>query len=148
MIIRHAIETDMPVIVGMSRRFYATTSYADIAPIDDDAVVSLATAMIDTGVLLVAEMGNTLVGMVGLMVVPFYFNRNVRTAHEVVWWVDPDKQGAGVGKALLAAVDKACIEAGAVAVQMLTLANSPPQASEMLCRFGYKPTESLHTKEL
>lgn len=148
MIVRNATETDLGAIVRMAREFYATTSYAAFTPASDGAVRDLAVAMMATGTMLVAERDSAVVGMAGLMVVPFMFNRSVLTAHEVVWWVDPEAQGAGAGKALLAAVEPACRAAGAVAVQMIHLENSPPQAAALYERAGYRYSESCYTKEL
>lgn len=147
MIIRSATEADLPAIVGMSARFYATTSYAGWAAFDPEAAESLARNMIDSGVMLIADDGGP-VGMVGLMVVPFMFNPSLKAAYEVVWWVNPEAQGAGAGKALLAAIEPACRERGCAAIQMVHLANSPPQAAALYERMGFSHTESSFTKEL
>lgn len=148
MVVRPATEADIPALVAMSRAFYATTSYSGFAPMADDAVVELARAMIATGTMLVATVDGRVVGMVGLFIAPFMFNHAVRTAHEVVWWVDPDARKSGAGHALLAAVEQACRAAGAVAIQMVHLSNSPPQAAALYERMGYRFSESCYTKEL
>jgi GNAT superfamily N-acetyltransferase len=142
--IHAATEADIPAIVAMSARFYETTSYAGFAAFDPQAAESLARNMIDSGVMLMA--GD--VGMVGLMVVPFMFNPDHRVAYEVVWWVNPESQGTGAGKALLAAIEPACRAKGCTAIQMVHLANSPPQASALYERMGFAHTESSYTKEL
>lgn len=145
--IRIAIEDDVPRIVEMSRKFYATTSYAQHAPMDDDAVAQLARQLMDS-VMLVAEVDGKVVGMVGLVVAPFMFNHSINAAYEVVWWVDPEAQGTGVGKQLLAAIDNACIARGASIVVMVTLASSPPQAGALYERAGYVHSETSYTKRL
>lgn len=142
--IHAATEADIPAIVAMSARFYGTTSYAGFAAFDPQAAESLARNMIADGVMLMA--GD--VGMVGLMVVPFMFNPDHRVAYEVVWWVNPESQGTGAGKALLAAIEPACRAKGCTAIQMVHLANSPPQASALYKRMGFAHTESSYTKEL
>jgi GNAT superfamily N-acetyltransferase len=142
--IHAATEADIPAIVAMSARFYETTSYRSFAAFDPDAAEALARNMIDSGVMLMA--GD--VGMVGLMVVPFMFNPDHRVAYEVVWWVNPEAQGTGAGKALLAAIEPACRAKGCTAIQMVHLANSPPQASALYERMGFAHTESSYTKEL
>ena len=149
MIVRKAAMGDIAAIVRMSREFYATTGYARIAPLSAIAVVDMTQTMIDTGVILVADHDGAVIGMVGLMIVPFVLNPAVRTAHEVVWWVDRDAPGAnGAGKALLAAVEPACRTAGAVAVQMLALSTSPRHVAVLYERAGYRHSESCFTKEL
>lgn len=146
--IRRATEADIPAIIAMSRKFYATTHYARTIPIDDESVGKIAAWLIDTGVMLVAEADGRVCGMVGLAVTPFMFNNGYSSAYEVVWWVDPDAQGIGVGKALLSAVEPACKEAGATTAHMVHLPNSPPQAAALYERMGYRHSETSYTKEV
>lgn len=148
MIIRPANTADTSAIVAMGSRFFAQTEYARFAQYSDASAAALTQMMRDDGVLLVAEHDGVLVGMVGLVIAPFLFNHALRSAHEVMWWVDPDAQGSGAGKALLAAVEPACRDAGAVAIQMIHLANSPPQAQALYERMGYQHSESSYTRIL
>lgn len=149
MIVRRANHTDVPAIVSMSAQFYPDTSYARTIAMDADTVADLARMLIDTGVMLVSESdAGEVVGMVGLYVGHFMFNRNVRSAHEVVWWVEPTAQGAGVGRALLNAIEPACIEAGAAIIQMMHLESSPPQAAALYERLGYRRSEVCYSKEV
>lgn len=142
--IRPATEADIPAIVAMSARFYETTSYSRFAPFSPEAAEALARLMMADGVMLVA--GDEPVGMVGLICTPFMFNPALKVAYEVVWWVNPEAQGAGAGKALLAAIEPACRERGCAAVQMVHLASSPPQAAALYERMGFAHTESSYTK--
>jgi GNAT superfamily N-acetyltransferase len=146
--IRRATYEDIPQIVGMAAKFYATTSYSQWSPMCPESVDAIAGTMIDSGVMLVAEHDDRLVGMVGLAIAPFMFNTAHAVAYEVVWWVDPDAQGQGAGKALLAAIEPACRAAGCSAIQMVHLHNSPPQAAALYERMGFRRTESSYTKEL
>ena len=146
--IRKAVQADIPAIVAMSRKFYATTSYTQLTPMSDDTVANLTEMLIDEGVMLVAEAQGDVVGMVGLAVVPFIFNQDVLGAHEVVWWVEPEAQGAGLGRALLEAVPQACRDAGASILQMISLASSPEHAAKMYERMGLSRSETSYMKEL
>lgn len=144
--VRQATQNDVPRIVEMSAKFYETTSYARWAPFNPDTVHDLAANLAENHVMLVAEEGGDLVGMVGLFVAPFLFNGDITAAYEVVWWVDPQAQGRGAGKALLAAIEPACEGRGCRAIQMVHLASSPPQAAAIYERLGYRHTESSYTK--
>jgi len=147
--VRQATERDIPSIVAMSAKFYETTSYAGWAQFNPGTVHDLASNLAENHVMLVAEEDdNKLVGMVGLFVAPFMFNADVTAAYEVVWWVDPDEQGRGAGKALLAAIEPACRAKDCKAIQMVHLASSPPQAAAIYERMGYGHTESSYTKVL
>lgn len=144
--VRNATLADVPAIVDMSERFYETTSYSRWAAFDPNTVEALATNLVENHLMLVADDGGKVVGMVGLFVAPFMFNANVMAAYEVVWWVSPDDQGKGAGKALLAAIEPACLAKGCKAIQMVHLASSPPQAAAIYERMGYAHTESSYTK--
>lgn len=146
--IREACPRDISAIVEMSRQFYATTSYAEWADFDAETVANLAESLMTNHVMLVADVDGKAAGMVGLFVAPHMFNVNVRAAYEVVWWVDPNAQGAGVGRALLAAIEPACIAKGAKAIQMVHLHSSPPQAAAIYERMGFTHTESSFTKRV
>lgn len=146
--IRKATHSDLAKIVGMAERFYATTCYSNWSDFDADTTFDLAINLIENHVMLVAEQDGDVVGMVGLVVAPFMFNANCRSAHEVVWWVNPEAQGSGVGKELLAAIEPACRAKGANAIQMVMMANSPPKAQAIYERFGYGHSETSFTKEL
>ena len=91
-----------------------------------DRQQELAAALAQDHVLLLAEDEGRVVGMAGLFVLPFMFNANHVSAHEVVWWVEPEAQGKGAGKALLQAIEPACRDRGAELIYMVHLANSPP----------------------
>ena len=145
--IRPAVETDIPAIVKMARLFYDTTTYADITPMDDETVSDLARQLMDS-VLLVAEKQGQLVGMVGLVIAPFFFNRSILTAHEVVWWVAPGVRGSRTAYALLRAIEPACKAKGAQAIQMVHLSTSPPQAGGLYQLAGYTQTETAYTKRI
>lgn len=144
--VRNATLADVPAIVAMSERFYATTSYCAWADFNPATVEALASNLADNHVMLVAEDASGVCGMVGLFVAPFMFNADKVGAYEVVWWVNPDAQGQGAGKALLAAIEPACKAKGADVIQMVHLSSSPPQAAAIYERMGYAHTESSYTR--
>lgn len=148
--IRKATGADFDSVMEMGAKFYAQTTYAEFAGYDISAAAILFDMMLCDGVLLVAEEAFTgiLVGVIGLIVTPFHFNHSHKSAHEVLFWVDPDRRGSMHGYSLLAAVDGACREAGAGLVQMLKLSTSPAIVDEMYERLGYVHSESAYTKVL
>jgi GNAT superfamily N-acetyltransferase len=147
-VIRAATESDLPAILDMGARFYATTTYAQLADYCRDSAAGLARVMLDGGVLLIAEHDGRPIGMVGLLLGPFLFNAAHTTAHEVMWWVDPEARDSGAGVALLRALEPACRAKGAAVIQMMTLDGSPPQAAALYERLGYRPSEHAFSKRL
>ncbi len=148
MVIRRAVDSDIGRIVDMGARFYSLTSYRAVASFDHDAVRALAEHLLREGVLLVAETDSDVIGMAGLVLAPLPFNPAAMFAHEVMWWVEPQARGLGAGRALVEAIETACREAGADAIQMVHLSSSPPEAAAIYERAGYSHTESCFTKRL
>ena len=146
--IRQATLDDLGAIVSMAEKFYATTHYSHWANFNTDTVETLASNLIENHVMLCAEVDGVVVGMVGLFVAPFMFNSDKTGAYEVVWWVNPESQGSGIGMELLAAIEPACREKDCDIIQMVMMANSPPKAAAIYERFGYKHSETSFTKEL
>lgn len=146
--IRRATEADNPRILEMGRRFFATTLYAQFAEYHEETMLRLIDLMRTSGVLLVHDAGDRIDGMVGLLIAPFLFDSRRLAAYEVMWWVEPDARGEGVGRALLEAIEPACREVGAVAIQMVRMENSPPSAERLYERCGYHASEFSHTKIL
>jgi predicted N-acetyltransferase YhbS len=148
MIVRPATAADIPACVQMGAKFYATTSYTAMCDYDREAAANVARLLLDSGVLLVADDDGELIGMVGMILSPFVLNPQFTVAYEVMWWVAPDARCSGAGAALVRAVEPACKEKGADAVQQMHLADSPPVAGLMFKRLGYRHTETVYTKAL
>jgi GNAT superfamily N-acetyltransferase len=146
--IRKGTLADVPEIVRMSAAFYPTTHYAQWCDMDEETVADLASSLIENHIFFVAEDGDRLVGMVGLFIIPFMFNRHATSAGEVVWWVDPEARGSRVAASLLQAVECACRDAGADRIQMVHMPNSPPQAAALYERLGYSRSEISYTKDI
>lgn len=148
MVIRQGKPEDVPEIVRMSAIFYPQTHYADWTSMDEDTVAELAYSLIDNHVFMVAEENGELVGMIGLFIIPFMFNRYVLSAGEVIFWIDPKFRGGVTAAALLRSVEEPCRLAGADRIQMVHMPNSPPQAAGLYTKLGYFPSESSYTKDI
>lgn len=146
--VRKATLADVPAVVAMSERFYATTSYSSWADFNPETVAELARNLTENHVMLIAEHEGAAVGMVGLFVAPFMFNSDRKGAYEVVWWVEESARNTGAGTALMRGIEPACTGVDCNAIQMVHLANSPPQAAAIYERMGYGHTESSYTKVL
>lgn len=144
--IRPATRADIPRIVEMAQRFYDASEYpAVFGPMAKESAAGLAILTMDTGIMLVADEGGDVVGMVSLFVEPFLFNPERTIASELVWWIEPEHRGGLLAARMLRAVNAACDAIGAVP-RMATLAGSPPQARALLERTGYAHTESYFTR--
>ena len=146
--IRKAEERDVLRIVEMSACFYPRTPYIHLAPFSVEAVSIIVIALIESGVMLVAEVEGKVVGMVGLAIIPFIFDPVIKGAYEVIWWVEPEYQGSGIGRELLEAIDVESKERGASFVHMVCMPDSPPSAPALYFKLGYTHTEMSFTKRI
>lgn len=144
--IRKAEDKDLRRLVEMSERFYPSTHYAQSMPFDATSVAVLCGILQESGIMLVAEVDDKVVGFVGLATMPFMFNPDYVGAYEVVWWVEPEYQSEGVGKALLEAIEPAAKERGCAFIQMIHLPTSPPKAAALYEKLGYNHSETSYTK--
>jgi GNAT superfamily N-acetyltransferase len=156
MVIRPATDADVPRIVEMAERFYPESPYpaiyGDMGP--NQAAGLALVAMrgheqhIEPGVLLVAEEGDELVGMVCLAKDRATFNPAVTIASELVFWIEPEHRGGMAAVRLLKAAEDAARERGIEVNRMAVLSSSPPQAAALYERMGYALTESYYSKRL
>lgn len=146
--IRQATLDDVPRIVEMAQRFYPQSGYTKLGPMMKECAAGLALITMESGVMLVAESDDSLVGMVCLHVDPFTFNPNILIAHELVFWIEPEHRGGMLAVRMIKAGEQAAAECGAKWNRMATLAASDEAAGVMYERMGYVRSESYYVKEL
>lgn len=146
--IRLAKQEDLRRLIEMSERFYPHTTYSikSKIPLDVEATALLASTMIDNHVVFVAEVDEKVVGMIGIIVAPFIFNPSYTHGGEIIWWVEPEFIGEGLGRQLLRAIEPRCKELDVTYIQMVDLECSPVRAEELFRSEGYELTERTFTK--
>ncbi len=147
MTIISAVYEDIPEVMRMSKTFYPLTRYELLAELDESSVEDLIRALVDSHILLLARRNDKIVGLIGAFVLPWMFNRNVLTAHEVIWWVDESERRGSVGMELKQACERDAKDFGAVAIQMPHFTHIPA-AGKLYERSGYEHTESVYLKRL
>lgn len=146
--IRKAEEKDLRRIMEMSHKFYPHTSYWKVSqiPLEDEPLAAFTLSLIENGIFHVYEHEGTVVGMIGLVVIPFLFNPNYLTAGEIIWWVEPEFWSKGIGEQLLLSVEEPCREAGVKHIQMIDISVSTEWAEKVYRKHGYLLTERSWTK--
>ncbi len=140
--IREAEISDLPEIVRMGRLFGAAVG----APVDDVSILDTAENVInsDESVLLIGEGV-----MAAALAYPFYFNKTMLVAQELIWWVDKDKRGSGIGRDLLMALEQWAKGVGATQLIMIAMSDTSTEFVERVyLRNGYKPFEKTFVKVL
>lgn len=146
--IRQATQKDLRRIVEMSEKFYPHTSYWTYSqiPFSPEGAALVAQTLIENGAMHVLELDDQVVGMIGVIFIPFIFNPIYLHAGEIVWWVEPEYQRSGWGEQLLLSIEKPCRDSGAAHIQMIDLPNSPLSAAKLYEKLGYVLTERAYTK--
>lgn len=144
--IRQATAADMPTILDLGARFHAYSG--DPIPFCRVSAAATAQGLLQMGFVLLAERDGQPVGMIGVAVVPMFFNAAHLMAQELMWWVDETGRAGGVALALLREAEAAAKQRGAKRMQMIALANSPPHVATLYGRLGYQHRETAFSKEL
>lgn len=95
LMIREALESDIPRMVEMGRRFREESSYNEHLTDNPAKMAALGKILIEKNSLLVSERAGEIVGMLGFVIHSHFISGDVM-AMEVFWWVEPDHRGEGV----------------------------------------------------
>ena len=145
MTVRLATADDLADIVEMGRRFHAFSG--ERVPYDDGSAWVSAQNVMAMGFVLIAEAEGVPVGMIGVAIVPLFFNFAESMAQELMWWVDEDERGTGAALRLVRAAEHEARNRGASRMHMLRLPNSPEHVGTLYDRLGYRLGEIAHVKE-
>lgn len=142
--IRPAVLADVPRLVEMGHAFINSSQYDGRLADNPAQMAAMAAHLIesDQGLLLVADRGGALVGMIGVLRFDHHLSAEP-IAGEVFWWVEPAFRGCGVR--LMKRAEQWAKAAGAVRMQMVSPA---PQVGQMYERLGYHPIEVAYERTL
>lgn len=144
MIVRLATEADLPAIIDMGQKFHAASG--ERVPYCRESAEASARQVMAIGYVLLAETDRP-VGMLGVVVVPLFFNFAETFAQELMWWVDEDERGTGAAIRLIREAEVEAAHRGACRIHMLRLASSPARVADLYDRLGYSVGEVAHVKE-
>lgn len=148
--IRAAVPSDAARIAELGERFFNEAGWPQVATWHEDSVRDFLGVLSAHGVLLVAEVGGVVVGMAGACIFPAYFNRDLKMAQELFWYVEEaHRKGKAIGAELLRAMEDAAKAKGAVVVIMSSVAKLRSEALDRLYgRDGYRPSEITYIKRV
>lgn len=146
MIVRPATVVDFPAIAAVGQHFYETTAYRDI-PYSPESMMRWLPIMRQHRLLYVAEDQERIIGGVGGISAPLYFNDQHRVAQEMFWWVEPEYRKTRAAILLLRAIEKAAADIGCSWWTMILLEGDNAERIERFYRRdGYRPSERVFTK--
>jgi hypothetical protein len=146
--IRTMTLADIPEVVALGVSFHAQSGFDEIAYSEADCAASL-TRFMETGMFagLVADNGH-IVGMIGGIISPVYFNYSHVSGEELFWYAAPDAPQM-TGIKLLKAMECEVRERGCRSWQMKSLARlGGERMVQLYDRMGYRKAEHSFLKEL
>lgn len=146
--LRIAVPEDFHAILPMAEQFYNSTSFAKALPFDVPSILEFYIHLLKQGFVIVAEVDDVLVGMLGVTVHPFHLNLNHLVATEAMWWVEPDHRRGHLGGLMIDKMEQLGKDAGCTLSVLASLNTSPKGLGEYYESRGYAATESSYIKEL
>jgi len=144
--IREATLLDTEVLIAMTHRFLASSSYGFwLGKAEDERLVRLVLTVFELGTILVADDGGDVVGMIALAAVEHPVTGR-RFAEELAWWVEPEQRRGTTGPRLLRAAEEWCRKMELSVVKMVAPAGS--DVGRFYRRMGYTEVETAWQKGL
>jgi GNAT superfamily N-acetyltransferase len=149
-VIRSATAADIASIVDLGLTFIGTSAYRDHF-VPDRAAITHTVAQLVAGqtgtasVVLVADVDDALIGMLGLFVAAHPFS-GLTVAVESFWFVDPASRGSAGARLLTRAI--AWARAHDAQALLMIAPHGAARVSELYARLGFVPVETAWQKVL
>lgn len=144
--IRRATSADAPALVRMACRFIAESSYRGLVTPDPSHQEKVIGHLLEHGAIFVATLGDEVVGMIALALVPSFVSGDL-TVVEIAWWLEPEYRQGGAGLRLLAAAEGWAADVGAAWMQMIAPAGNEGLAA-IYTRRGYARLETTFQRKV
>jgi hypothetical protein len=149
MTIRHAHPDDAPALMEMGRQFFREAGHEAQGLQFDDASFALTLGVLGRAeLLLVVERFGKVIGMGAIDISCAYWNRSVKLAQELFWYLQPEHR-VGRGGRVLRALERLAADKGASIFSAVAEEGDRAQALGRLYRsMGYELTETMYRKAL
>ena len=149
MIVRPAEEKDFQRMLEFGQDFFEFNPYKESSCLDGEHLENTFRFLAAGGILLVAETDSVVVGMIGAVIAPTYWNYNDLQGLETFLWVDPSARGSSAAKDLKKACVEQAREQGVKFWHMVALETSRPDAvGKSYTQDGYTLVEHGYMKVL
>jgi GNAT superfamily N-acetyltransferase len=144
--VRRARTEDLAVCQSFAARFLET-HYAGLLTPNPAKQAELMAIVLEQGGFWVLTAGDTVVGMLGMLLAPLPTNDEL-AGIECAWWVEPAYRRGGVALELLSRAEAWAVDAGARVVQVMQPAQSDARLGALYARIGYVPLETTWQKRV
>lgn len=143
--IRNAIESDIPKLVEMGRRFNAETSYKHVT-YSPERVEATCRLMMTNGFLVVAEKDGEVVGvMMGDVLTPWYTTD--RMGFDYCLYIYPEHRNGMIAIRMIKRFEDWCIGMGATQIRP-AVATGNPNGGRLYEALGYKRVGEQFLKDI
>tara|TARA_Y100001973_G_scaffold101062_1_gene163377 strand:+ start:162 stop:620 length:459 start_codon:yes stop_codon:yes gene_type:complete len=151
-IIRQADFEDCETVAQLGAQFVSKLKMPRVNAVDAaklEAAFQAVHANPD-GVVLVAELDGAVVGFLGGVAVPLWFDPLDRSATELAWWVDPKHRGGSTAARLVRAFEDWAKDRGVARVVLsdVEFEDAAQPAGALIERLGYTMTERAFAKSI
>ena len=145
--IRDAKETDFDALIAIGRKFWQFNPYRHDSTLDEGSLRDTLAMLIDSHVLIVAEVDGQVVGAAGAFIAPVYWNKSELQGIEFFWWIDPEYRGNGAGRVLRYELQTRAKQNGVKFWNMIALEDSmPDEVGAMYLKDGMRLIEHSYMK--
>jgi len=122
--IREATLIDISQIIELLKEFFDTADIAKISEGDIESSTNTITNLIKNNnmAIIVMDIDNKIVGCLGVVVIPFYFNSKHLIGHEFFWFVSEKHRGTKESLRLFNSAEEWAKNHGAKSMMMTSLA--------------------------
>jgi len=148
-IVREAVEADLPVYLQLSADFHAASPMQRVCEFEPEGFKEFVINAMDNPdiCILAAELNGEIVGITGGIIYPLYFSPSHKVAQELWWWLTPAARGSGVGNKMFKHLQLWSKERGAKTIFMIALEDERAEKMEKVyCRAGFEPMERTFMK--
>ena len=140
--IRLATKFDMPRLIEMLWDYHDSGNLPSMEISDDSTAKKILTRiLVGGGIALVSEKDGHLNGMLLALLGPYLWDDSVLVVSEIVYWVDTEHRGGGVGSRLLEEYTTRCNDM-VEQKKIKTFTVSQMEGQQLnYARFGFKPVE-------
>ena len=149
MTMRPALPDDMPALIDMGREFFSEAGHeARGLQFDEESFAATLATLGNAGLLLSVERFGNVIGMGAVDIAPAYWNRSVKLAQEVFWYLRPEHR-VGRGGRLLRALERLAADKGAIIFAAVAEEGDRAKALGRVYRStGYALAETVYRKVL
>jgi len=148
-IVRDAVEEDLPIYLQLSADFHAASPMQRVCEFEPEGFKEFVLGAMDNPdiCILAAELNGEIVGITGGIIYPLYFSPSHKVAQELWWWLTPAARGSGVGNKMFKHLQLWSKERGAKTIFMIALEDEKAEKMEKVyCRAGFEPMERTFMK--